>query len=103
MPLSVFARNNDERTVKITDRVQIGNVQLMPGTYRVEWPNAGPNVQVSFVRHGATVVTISGTLRTNDPQVIQNDIITEKAGSKTLLREIDFIHGKEAIKFSRGA
>ena len=63
----------------------------------------GPKVQVKFVRNGKTVATVPGSLKTNDAQVDQDDIVTQKISNKTVVREIDFHHGKEALMFNQGA
>jgi hypothetical protein len=49
------------------------------------------------------ITTVPGTLKTDDSNVVQNDIVTEKVASKTVLREIDFGHSKEALIFHKGA
>ncbi|HEX6803198.1 MAG TPA: hypothetical protein VF133_05910 [Terriglobales bacterium] len=103
LPVSAAARDKDQQKVEITDQVQVGNVQLNPGTYKVEWQNAGPNVKVSFLKGNKVITTVPGTLKTDDSNVVQNDIVTEKVASKTVLREIDFGHSKEALIFNKGA
>jgi len=48
-------------------------------------------VQVNFVRDGKTVATVPGTLKTNDAQVTQDDIVTDTTSANTkTLKEIDF-------------
>lgn len=103
LPVSAAARDKDQQKVEITDQVQVGKVQLNPGTYKVEWQNAGPNVKVSFLKGNKVITTVPGTLKTDDSNVVQNDIVTEKVASKTVLREIDFGHSKEALIFNKGA
>ena len=52
-------------------------------------------------RHdGKIVATVPGTLKTNDPQVTEDDIVidTTSANAKTL-KEIDFSHNKESLVF----
>ena len=103
LPVSAAARDKDQQTVDIVNRVQVGNAQLNPGTYKVEWHNAGPNVNVSFIEGNKVIATVPGTLKTDDPQVIQNDVVIQKVSNKSVLREIDFSHNKEALIFSKGA
>jgi hypothetical protein len=82
--------------------VQIGGTTLKPGTYKVEWQGTGPAVQVSFQQNGKTVVTLPGTLKTNDDQVAQDAVVTEATGTGTAtLKEIDFGHQKEALVFGQ--
>jgi hypothetical protein len=99
---SARAARGNARSVEISDVVQIGSTQLKPGNYKVEWQGAGPAVQVSFQQNGKTMVTVPGTLKTNDDQVTQDAIVTEatSAGTSTL-KEIDFGHQKLALVFDQ--
>jgi hypothetical protein len=57
---------------------------------------------VSFQQNGLTVVTASGTLKTNDDQVTQDAIVTQATGrGASTLKEIDFGHQKEALVFDQ--
>ncbi|MFZ0762146.1 MAG: hypothetical protein WAM69_19530, partial [Candidatus Sulfotelmatobacter sp.] len=68
--------------------------------YKVEWQGTGPAVQVKFVQNGKTVATASGTLKMNDAQVSQDDIVTQTTSAHgKVLKEIDFGHDKEALVF----
>ena len=60
----------------------------------------GPAVQVSFQQSGKTVVTVPGTLKTNDDQVTNDAIVIAptSAGTSTL-KEIDFVHLKQSLVF----
>jgi hypothetical protein len=95
--LSVFARNKNQQSVDIPDTVRVGGAQLKPGNYKMEWQGTGPDVQVTFLRDGKTVVTVPATLKTNDDQVTQDDIVT--GSENNTLQEIDFRRGKEAVVF----
>jgi len=73
------------------------------GDYKVEWQGTGPEIQVNFVRDGKTVATVPGTLKTNDPQVVEDDIVIETTSANTkTLKEIDFGHNKESLVFEQG-
>lgn len=68
----------------------------------MEWQGTGPAVQMSFQQNGKTVVTVAGTLKTNDDQVTQDDIVTEGTSTDVgVLREIDFGHQKQALVFGQ--
>jgi hypothetical protein len=97
--LSVFARNKNQQSVDIPDTVQVGGTQLKPGNYKMEWQGTGPDVQVTFLRDGKTVVTVPATLKKNDDQVTQDDIVT--GSENNTLEEIDFRRGKEAVVFQQ--
>jgi hypothetical protein len=98
-PLAVFARDNNQHSVDIPATVQVGGTQLKPGNYKVNWQGAGPDIQVTFLRNGKTVATVPATLKTNDGQATQDEIVTD---SKTkMLTEIDFHRDKQALVFQQ--
>jgi hypothetical protein len=100
--VSAFARDKDQHSLEISDSVQVGGAQLTPGSYKVEWQGTGPEVQVNFVRDGKTVATVPGTLKTNDAQVRQDDIVTDTTSASTkTLKEIDFGRNKESLVFEQ--
>ena len=96
-----FAKNNNRHSVEIPDSVQVGDTQLKAGTYDVQWQGAGPEIQVSFVHDGKTVATVPGTLKTNDPNVTEDDIVTGTRANAKTLKEIDFSHNKESLVFEQ--
>jgi hypothetical protein len=98
-PLSVFARDKNQHSVDIPDTVQVGDTQLKPGNYKVEWQGTGPDIQVTFLRDGKTVATVPATLKTNDNQVTQDEIVTNTANNT--LSEIDFRRDKEVLVFQQ--
>ncbi len=99
--LGALARDKNQRTVEILDPVQVGQTQLQPGTYKVEWQGTGPQVQVNFTRSGKTVATVPGTLKTGT-NVPQDDIVTETSSANTkTLHEIDFHHNNESVIFAQ--
>lgn len=101
-PLASLAKTANERSVDIPGLVRVGNTQLKPGTYKVEWQGAGPAVRVDFMEHGKTIATAPATLKINDSQVYQNDIVTDPSSKNgRTLREIDFGHDKVALMFPR--
>jgi hypothetical protein len=101
-PLCVLARDKNEHSVDFVDSVQVASVQLQPGNYKVEWQETGPAVNVRFLHNGTLVAMVPGTLKTNDKQVTQDDIVTQiTSGDKRVLTEIDFGHQKEALVFAQ--
>jgi len=97
-PLSVWARDKNQHSVDIFDSVQIGTTQLKPGTYKVDWQGVGPVVHVEFVQDGKTVATASGTLKMNDAQVTQDEVVIQTTSAhRKVLKEIDFGYQKEAL------
>lgn len=102
IPVAALARENNSRSLEIPNAVVVNHQTLKPGHYKVEWQQPGPKIQVRFVRNGKTIATAPATLKTNDSQVTQSDIMTRQtASNKAALTEIDFGHQKEAIIFPR--
>jgi hypothetical protein len=100
--VSAFARDKNQHSVDISEPVQVGSTQLNPGSYRIEWQGTGPEVQVNFLRDGKTVATASGTFKTNDTHVVQDEVVTETTSANTkTLKEIDFSHNKESFVFEQ--
>jgi hypothetical protein len=100
--VSALARDKNQHSIEILDSVQVGGTQLTPGNYKLEWQGAGPEVQVNFVRDGKTIATVPGTLKTNDPRVTQDDIVTDTTSANAKkLKEIDFSHNKESLVFEQ--
>jgi hypothetical protein len=98
---SVLARDK-AHSVEILNAVQIGNTELKPGNYKAEWQGTGPAVQVSFQKNGKTVITVPGTLKTNDDLVTQDAVVTEATGAGTsTLKEVRFGRQKEALVFDQ--
>ncbi len=101
LPVCALARDKNQHSVNIPDPVQVGATQLRPGTYKVEWQDAGPAVHVKFIQRGETVATVPATLKMNS-QITQDDIvISTTTASKKVLEEIDFDHQKEALIFGQ--
>jgi hypothetical protein len=99
---SARAARDNAHSVESFDVLQIGNTKLKPGNYKVEWQGTGPAVQVSFEQNGKNVITVPGTLKTNDDRVTQDAIVTEATGARTpTLKEIDLGHQKEALVFDQ--
>lgn len=104
LPVTALARNTNEHSMKLSDPTQVGKVQLQPGDYKVEWQSTGPNAQVTFLQGKKVLITVPATIKTNDPKVHQDDVITDQAnGNREILREIDFSHGREAVILHKGA
>jgi len=97
-PFCALAKDKNHHSLGISDSVQVGTTQLQPGTYHVKWQEAGPAVTIEFLQGSKVVATVQGTLKVNDKQVTQDDIVTQTtSGNKRVLREIDFAHEREAL------
>jgi hypothetical protein len=102
-PLGALARDKNQHSIEVSDPIQIGTTQLKPGNYKLQWQGDGPTVQVNFLQNGKTVAAAPATLKTDDNQVKQDEVVTDPGDANTrALREIDFVHQKEALIFSQG-
>jgi hypothetical protein len=100
-PITLLARDANSGSVNIPSQVVVAGHQLAPGHYKLEWQQEGQRVEVNFVSKGKTVASVPATLRTNDAQVTQDDVVTRHTASKqNRLMEIDFGHQKEALMFA---
>ena len=100
LPASALAAENTSHSLNLPSSVVVQGQHLRAGHYKVEWQEAGPRVEVNFMRNGKTVATVPATLHTNDGQVTQDDVITRQSASNhNALQEIDFKHEREALTF----
>jgi hypothetical protein len=100
-PLSTLAKEKNQHSLALSDSVLVGATQLQPGTYTVEWQEAGPAVTIEFLRGSKVVATVPGTVKTNDQQITQDDVVIQtRSDNKKVLTEIDFAHKKEALVLS---
>ena len=56
--IPTFADNTVKKSLQINETITVGAVQLAPGSYRVEWNEPGPNVEVKIMQNGETVATV---------------------------------------------
>jgi len=103
-PAAMWARDrNEHHDVQIGDPVQVGNTQLKPGSYTVEWQGDGPAVQAEFLQYGKLVATVPATLKSNDTEVVQDDVVIRDNGAQgKVLEELDFHRDKEALVLKQG-
>jgi len=99
--LYTLAKDKNQHSLDLSDSVLVGTTQLQPGTYTVEWQEAGPAVTVEFLHGRKVVATVPGTLKTNDQQISQDDIVIQtRTDNRKVLTEIDFARQKEALVLS---
>lgn len=97
---AMWAENEPEHNVTITDPVNIGSAQLEPGHYKVTWQGAGPTVQVRFLHDSKTVATGDAKVVNQSHKSPYDDVVTKKTGaSSSSLEEIDFQNQDQALVF----
>jgi hypothetical protein len=56
--IPTFANNTMKKSLEIHETISVEGVQLAPGSYRFEWNEPGPNVDVKIMHNGETVATV---------------------------------------------
>jgi hypothetical protein len=81
-----FAGEANKATLRLQEKVSVEGKQLSPGTYRLEWDGAGPDVRVSILRGKETVATVPAHLVEQQARNAQDGYATtaEADGSKSL-------------------
>ena len=101
IPVGAAARSNNEHKVNLATAVEIGNTQLQPGTYKLEWQGNGPAVNVEFVKNGKTLATTQGQWVDRSQPAPYDSVTTKKASdNRDRLVEIDFHNQKQALQFN---
>jgi len=101
LPGAALAHVKNERKVQLPDPVQVAGKHLDAGSYKLEWTQSGPGVEVTFLKNNKAVASSPATLKTNDSQVIQDSVMTHESAKNTrILDEIDFGLDKEALVFT---
>lgn len=58
LSVGTLAGEANKATLRLQEKVTVEGKQLTPGTYRLEWDGAGPDVRVNIVRGKETVATV---------------------------------------------
>ena len=64
LPAAILAGTTNKKTLHLFDTVTVEGKTLAPGDYRIQWNDAGPNVQVDIVRGRDTVATVPAKIVT---------------------------------------
>jgi len=101
-PLCTLAKEKNQHSLDLSDSVLVGTTQLQPGTYTVEWQEAGPAVTIEVLHGSKVVATVAGTLKTYDQEITQDGIVIQtRSDNRKVLTEIDFARQKEALILSQ--
>ena len=61
-PVAALAANRHSKSITLDNPTMVGNTQLKPGDYKVEWSGSGPQVTATFLKDGKTVASAPATL-----------------------------------------
>ena len=79
LPLSALAASKNSSNVEIPNKVVVNGKQIQPGTYKVEWNGAGPNVEISILQGHKTIAQVPA--RVVDKTYEQQAIVTQQNNS----------------------
>jgi hypothetical protein len=60
LTLAAVADSKQKGEVTFSDHVMVSSTQLEPGNYVVRWNGSGPGVQLTFMRDGKEVASVTG-------------------------------------------
>ena len=104
LPLSAVAAEKNSGKFTVSEPVMVGDKELKPGTYSVEWSGEGSSVQVAVMKGHQTVANTTANVVTRDKVPSYNSVVLSPGnGNIKTLNEIDFDNRKEAIVFSQSS
>ena len=99
---SLFAASSG--SLDVTQPIQLNGTQLKPGSYKVTWEGAGPEVSVSILKGKDVMVKAPAHVKEHDKNFATNAMLLQKnADGSTSLTEIRFSGKKLALEFSEGS
>jgi phosphoribosylformylglycinamidine (FGAM) synthase-like enzyme len=48
----------EKASLEFANRVSVGNTQLQPGEYKVQWDGNGPNVELTIIKNGSVMAKV---------------------------------------------
>jgi len=89
LPVASFAAKNSKQ-VTFDSVTKIGTTDVQPGTYKVEWNGAGPEVKVDFLQNKKLVASTSAKL-VNGAGEFDSAIQTRRVNADSVvLDELDY-------------
>jgi len=101
LPVYGFAATKTSGNMKLTEPAKIGNTELQPGVYKVEWSGSGENVNITILQHKNAVAEVQGQLKSGDSPL--DAVVLKPAADNSSVREIteiEFGHHKEALEIT---
>lgn len=103
--IPTFASHMVKKSLDIHETISVQGVQLAPGSYRFEWNEPGPNVDVKIIHNGETVATVPAHMVQEGNSNGQNgySIKPESNGDKYHLTELFFSGEKYNLQIDQGS
>lgn len=99
LSVGAFARNTNSGNFTVSDKVEVGSTQLMPGNYKAEWTGPTNDVKVVITQHGKTIATTDGKITNLQQPAHYSAVLTKQTNNNTLrLDEIEFNNRSEALQ-----
>jgi hypothetical protein len=100
LPATAFAKDKAEPKFSLEYTAQLGNAELAPGTYKLQWEGTGDNVQVNVLQHGKIVATASAKVVESAKPADASEVTYGMVGDKKTVNEIDFSKSKQSLVFT---
>jgi hypothetical protein len=102
--ISTLAGNTIKKSVQINETVTVQGVTLAPGSYKFQWSEPGPDVQLSILHNNDTVATVPAHIVSENVSNNDTGYGTEAGtdGGKRLT-EVFFSGQKYDLKIDQGA
>lgn len=103
--IPTFASHVVKKSLDIHENISVQGVQLAPGSYRVEWNEPGPNVDVTILHNGETVATVPAHMVQESISNSQNgySIGPGPNGDTSHLTELFFSGEKYTLQIDQGS
>ncbi len=88
--VAAFADSKQKGEVTLSEHVMLSSTQLEPGKYVIQWNGSGPGVQLTFMRDGKEMASVTGKVI---EQKNSQKSVTTNAGENgsRILAEIAFL------------
>ena len=93
LAVSAMAGTENKGTLRLFDNVNVQGKQLSPGTYKIEWNGAGPEVQVNIVDGKNTIATVPARVVPVTAKNKEDGYTADNENGTRTLKEL-FFHGK---------
>ena len=99
VPFSAWARSKNQTKVVFSETVEVGKIQLKPGTYDVRWEGNNSSLHVNFLENGKVVGTAQGKMIEKEKPSNYDQTVMSASGATKRLEEIDLGGKRDALIF----
>lgn len=100
LSLGAFAKDSNSGNFNLAQKAKVGTAVLQPGHYKAEWTGPENALQISIVRHGATVATVKGKLKELPKAAPYSSVTMHTAHDQSKrVEQIQFNNRKDELVF----